>query len=77
MNKISESTLVPISVIAALLSFVAYSVWSVSALYVRMANAETNISSADAHYGEILKENKDMHSDIVEMKTILKERGHK
>lgn len=72
LSKITETTLVPVSMFAIILSACAAGSWWLSALYARVAKAEDNIVELQASQREIIEELKDVNINLVEIKTVLK-----
>lgn len=73
MEKVlSEKTLIPIGAMAGVFMTLAGAIWWASALYVRVAQAETNIVNLQSSHQEIVKELKEVNGNLIELKTVLK-----
>ena len=72
LNKISEATVIPVSILAVMLSLAAGGAWWMSALYARVAQAEDNVSDLQDSQKEIVEELKYVNHNLIEIKTVLK-----
>jgi hypothetical protein len=70
-GKITESTLLPLSIMGALLSIGIGGAWWMSALYSRVALAETNIQNLQANQKEIVQELKSINYNLIRIETLL------
>lgn len=72
LSKISEATLIPVSLLAIILSISVGGAWWMSALYARVVRAEDNVSDLQASQKEVIEELKVINTNLVEIKIVLK-----
>lgn len=68
----AEKTLLPLGLALSLMGFIVGGTWWLSAMYSRVAVAETNIGSLESANKEILREMKSVNETLVEIKIVLK-----
>lgn len=73
--KLGENTLIPFSIIGIFLSVTAAGAWWASAMYVRVAQAETKIGSLEMNHQEVVKELRLTNETLIEIKAVLKQRA--
>jgi len=72
MEKVSENTLVPIGAMAGVFMTLAGGIWWASAMYVRVAQAETSIVALQNNHAEIVRELKEVNGNLIELKKVIK-----
>ena len=71
--KINETTLIPFSLLGAILATVAGAAWWASAFYVKFAQAEVRITSLETNQHEVIKQLQQTNDTLIEIKTVLKQ----
>jgi hypothetical protein len=75
MQKITEDTLLPLGLLAAILSFALGATWWASSLYSRVAQAEVQIGSLEKANTDMLKELKTVNETLIEIRVLLGKKG--
>lgn len=75
MQKISQETLIPISLVGGVLCLMLGGSWWMSALYSRVAQAEVQIGSLEKANADMLKELKIVNETLIEIRVLLGNKG--